>query len=187
MSYWQLFYHFVWSTKYRAPLITAELEPILYGHIRHKAISFGGVIFALNGTADHVHLVTAVPPTIPIAKFVGQVKAVSSGRINKSNLLPHSFYWQEEYGVFSFDKKRLPNFVEYVERQKEHHAQQNLIPILERDGDNEHRGKTTSSVYTVKEASTPYRVAPHNDDWWATMLALDDEQFPPSPTGATPT
>jgi hypothetical protein len=43
------------------------------------------------------------------------------------------FYWQEEYGVFSFDRKRLPNFIGYVERQKDHHTQGTIIPVLERD------------------------------------------------------
>jgi hypothetical protein len=42
------------------------------------------------------------------------------------------FFWQDEYGAFTLDRKRLPDFVGYVERQKEHHAQNRLIPILER-------------------------------------------------------
>ena len=43
-----------------------------------------------------------------------------------------SLFWQDEYGVFSFDAKRLPNYVAYVENQKTHHAQHSVIPILER-------------------------------------------------------
>ena len=47
---------------------------------------------------------------------------------------PSSRMWieSEEYGVFSFDGKRLPNYIAYVERQKEHHTQHTTIPILER-------------------------------------------------------
>ena len=57
MPYWQLFYHIVWSTKNREPLLTPEIEPIIYGYLRAKAIGLGAVVFALNGVLDHVHLV----------------------------------------------------------------------------------------------------------------------------------
>ncbi|KPV49110.1 hypothetical protein SE17_34455, partial [Kouleothrix aurantiaca] len=45
------------------------------------------------------------------------------------------FRWQEEYGAFSFDAKRLPNFVAYVEAQKQHHALHTEIAALERTDD----------------------------------------------------
>jgi hypothetical protein len=28
------------------------------------------------------------------------------------------FFWQREYGAFSFDGKRLPNYIAYVRQQK---------------------------------------------------------------------
>jgi len=131
MPYWQLFYHVIWTTKQRRPLITSSVEPIIHGFLRRKAVDLGATVFALNGMADHVHLVVAIPPKISVSKFVGQVKAVASTKFNKlsSNELP--FFWQKEYGVFSFDRKRLPNYVAYVRRQKEHHVQGTTIAILE--------------------------------------------------------
>lgn len=65
MPYWQLFYHIVWSTKDRLPLLTPEAEPIIYGFLRGKAIGLGATLFALNGIADHVHMVAAIPPKSP--------------------------------------------------------------------------------------------------------------------------
>lgn len=135
MAYWQLFYHIVWSTKYRQKIITPEIEPIVHNHLRAKAIGLGGTVFALNGTDDHVHIISSIPPKIAVATFIGQIKAVASTKLNQSGLLSEKFYWQEKYGVFSFDRKRLPNFIAYVERQKEHHANQTTIPILERDNE----------------------------------------------------
>ena len=38
-------------------------------------------------------------------------------------------------GVFSFDGKRLSNYIAYVECQKEHHAQNTTISVLERTDD----------------------------------------------------
>jgi putative transposase len=135
MPYCQLFYHLIWSTKNRLPLLTAQVEPVVHDFLRSKAIGLGATVFALNGTQDHVHVVVSIPPKIAVARFVGQVKAVASTRFNKSMPDGPLFFWQEEYGAFSFDAKRLPNYVAYVNNQKEHHAQNTLIPVLERTTD----------------------------------------------------
>ncbi len=132
MPYWQLFYHIVWTTKNREPLLTPTIEPIVHEFLRNKAIGLGATVFALNGMADHVHVVVAVPPKIAVATFVGQVKGVTSAKLNKLTSLSHPFFWQDEYGVFSFDRKRLSNHVAYVKRQKEHHTRGTIIPALER-------------------------------------------------------
>jgi putative transposase len=135
MPYCQLFYHLIWSTKNRLPLLTAQVEPVIHDFLRAKAIGLGATVFALNGTQDHVHVVVSIPPKIAVARFVGQVKAVASTRFNKSVPDGPLFFWQDEYGAFSFDAKRLPNYVAYVNNQKEHHSQNTFIPILERTAD----------------------------------------------------
>ncbi len=135
MPYCQLFYHLIWSTKNRLPLLTAQVEPVVHDFLRAKAIGLGATVFALNGTADHVHAVVSIPPKIAVARFVGQIKAVASTKFNQSVPDGPLFFWQEEYGAFSFDAKRLPNYVAYVNNQKDHHAQNTLIPVLERTAD----------------------------------------------------
>lgn len=135
MPYWQLFYHAIWSTRYREPLISADLEPFLHGLLRGKATGLGAEVFALNGMEDHVHLVISIPPKLAVAELIGKVKGASSARLNKSGRLNRPFYWQEEYAVLSFDAKRLPRYVAYVRNQKTHHARAELIPILERSGE----------------------------------------------------
>lgn len=153
MPFYQLFYHLVWTTKNREPLLTPNVESVIYGFLRSKAIGLGGVLFALNGSVDHVHMVVAIPPAIAVAKFIGQVKAVASTKFNKSGM-GHEFFWQEEYGAFSFDSKRLPNYIAYVERQKEHHAQGTTIPILERTtGEGVVRITEASPTYVLNEAA----------------------------------
>jgi putative transposase len=135
LPYWQLFYHGVWATRYREPLISTELEPVIYGLLRGKAVGLGAEVFALNGMEDHVHIVVAIPPKLSVAGFIGKVKAATSTRFNKSGLLNRPFFWQEEYAVLSFDRKRLPRYVAYVQNQKAHHAQAKVIPVLERTGE----------------------------------------------------
>ena len=153
MPYYQLFYHLVWATKNREPLLSPSVEPVILGFLRSKAIGLGGVLFALNCMVDHVHMVVTIPPSIAVAKFVGQVKAVASTRFNKSGIGP-DFFWQEEYGAFTLDSKRLPNFIDYVERQKEHHARGTAIPILERtSGEGVVRISESATIYVVNDAA----------------------------------
>ena len=161
MPYWQLFYHIVWSAKNREPLLTPEVEPMIHGFLRSKAVGLGATVFALNGVQDHVHVVVSIPPKIAVAKFVGQIKAVGSTKFNKTGPR-QAFFWQKEYGAFSFDAKRLPNYVAYVERQKEHHAQNTIIPILER--------VSSAAPAMVRESDAIYTA--QDADWRREMAAL---------------
>ena len=82
MPYWKLYYHFVFGTKDRLPLITSTLEPELYRVMAGKAREMGGLVHALEGTEDHVHLAVSVPPKLAPAKFIGDVKGNCSYYVN---------------------------------------------------------------------------------------------------------
>jgi putative transposase len=133
MSYWKLFYHFVWGTKDRRLLIDPKLEPGLYRAIIAKAQEMGGHVHAIGGMEDHVHLAVSVPPKVALAKFIGDVKGNSSHYINYVVKPGFDFHWQDEYGVLSFGEKNLPAVIRYIQNQKQHHIEGNLIPTMEHD------------------------------------------------------
>ena len=122
MAYTKLFYHIIWSTKYREPTITSQIEDKLHGYVARKAISLGAIVYAVNGIEDHVHIAVSIPPTIAISKFIGQIKAVASTKINQSGLCDEKFYWQSSYSIFSFRESELTLVVRYINNQKLHHA-----------------------------------------------------------------
>jgi putative transposase len=132
MALWRLYYHFVWATKERQPLIDPNQENDLYNYIIGKADALKCIIHAINGTADHIHLIASVPPTLAIAEFVKNIKGSSAHYVNHA-LSPASrnFGWQAGYGVFSLGRKQLEQAVTYVLNQKSHHAQGTLISTLE--------------------------------------------------------
>ncbi len=132
MPYWRLFYHVVWATKGREPLIGDSFVSALYQRVTDKAVQLGSSVHAVGGTEDHIHLAVSVPPIIAVSELVRQVKGGSSHFINHELDLPVSFAWQTEYGVLSFGQKQLSGVIEYIRGQKQHHAQQTTIPILER-------------------------------------------------------
>ena len=131
MPYWKLYYHIVWGTKNRLPLIEPAWEEELFGYIRGKAIALECIPHAINGMAEHIHVVISIPPKLCLATTIGKLKGASFHRINEVFVSHRSFAWQAEYGIFSFSEKALSKIVEYVNNQKRHHAENLLNGILE--------------------------------------------------------
>jgi REP element-mobilizing transposase RayT len=134
MPYWRLYYHFVWGTKNRVPVINESFEAPLHGAMAAKAGELGGIVHAIGGIQDHVHLAVSVPPKLALSRFIGQVKGNSSHFVNHVLRLDFSFYWQEEYGVQSFGERNLPYVVRYVKNQREHHEEGTIVDRLEQVG-----------------------------------------------------
>jgi putative transposase len=132
MALWKIYYHFVWATKYRAPLIHASWETDLYKYVIGKADRLSCIVHAVNGTEDHIHVVATVPPSLSVADFVKNIKGSSSHYRNKMALPgTERLQWQTGYGVFSLGSQQLGRAVAYVENQKQHHAQNQLWQALE--------------------------------------------------------
>ncbi len=130
MSYWRLFYHAVWSTQDRQPLIDPAWEKELYGYLWGKATALDCIPHAINGMPDHLHAVISIPPRLAVAAIIGQLKGASSHHINEE-YLGGKFAWQGEYSIFSVSESALEKVVGYVNGQKRHHAERTLIDILE--------------------------------------------------------
>jgi REP element-mobilizing transposase RayT len=131
-TYTELFYHLIWATHDREPLIVAELEPRLFGQIRHKCQEIRIQVHALNGMPDHVHLVCTIPPSLSVSEAIRSVKGASSHFVNHLVPCNQPFAWQEGYGALTFSKRDLKTIVAYVDGQKQHHASRRLSDAMER-------------------------------------------------------
>ncbi|HEY5297786.1 MAG TPA: IS200/IS605 family transposase [Verrucomicrobiae bacterium] len=138
MSYVSSYFHCVFSTKERRPLITPELRerlwPFLGGIARQnkmKAVEIGGV-------ADHVHLLLSLPATIPISKAMQLIKGGSSKWVHETFPNQRLFSWQEEYGAFSVSVSQLDKTIAYIRGQPEHHRkltfQEEFLMLLKKHG-----------------------------------------------------
>ncbi len=136
MPYWELFYHFVWTTKYRAPTLEEAWETELHKVVVARCKKLESWVYAISGVQDHVHLAVAIPPKHAPSTVIAQIKGNSTHFINHVIQPPHQFAWQTEYGVRSFSKSQLPWIVAYIRNQKEHHALGTLHSDLEpKEGD----------------------------------------------------
>jgi putative transposase len=131
--YWELFYHFVWRTKESAPMLTGNVERLTHKYLIHRALQTPeAIVHAVGGTDDHVHMAVSLPPTIELAKWIGELKGACSHEINHGPCGRDALAWQTGYGVVSFGRGDLPWVVQYVRSQREHHAAGKVEERLER-------------------------------------------------------
>ena len=131
-NYLRLYYHFVWATWDRTPLLTGDVEKKAYALIRQQVTIQQAEVIAIGGIEDHVHLLVSVPPTAALSDFIKAVKGVSSLALNAAFARPAwSFKWQGRYGVITVCPSHVGLIRGYVENQKPHHADQNLWPSCE--------------------------------------------------------
>ncbi len=136
MSYVSSYFHCVFSTKERRPLITPALRnrlwPFLGGIARQnkmKAIEIGGV-------EDHVHILLSLPSTMAISKALQLMKGGSSKWVHETFPEHRLFAWQEEYGAFSVSVSQLDKTIEYIKGQEAHHRritfQEEFLALLKK-------------------------------------------------------
>lgn len=125
--------HCVFSTKQRANLIRhpEALWRYLAVVARDKKIA----LLAAGGTANHVHLLLAVPPVLPLATALRELKAHSSRWMREHG---QRFAWQEGYGAFSVSQSQRRTVMDYIAAQQAHHAkwsfEQEFMILLHKSG-----------------------------------------------------
>ena len=144
MPFWRNYYHLIWTTKQRAPIIHDDIEGPLFGYIVKKASQMGVFVYAINGTEDHVHMVVAIPPQQSVADVVKTLKGSSSNYVNQSIQPNGHFEWQRGYGCLTLGEKQRSIAEEYVRNQKQHHAEQSANHWLE------HTSETDEGPLTLK-------------------------------------
>jgi len=125
--------HVVFATKGRRKLITDadKIWAYMRGIARNYQIDFE----AIGGTANHVHILLALPPKLSLSHAMRAIKANSSKWMNGNG---HPFAWQEGYAAFSVSASNLAQVAEYVRNQPEHHRhmtfEEEFLALLKKHG-----------------------------------------------------
>jgi REP element-mobilizing transposase RayT len=75
-------------------------------------------LIAIGGTHNHIHLLLAVPPAMPLARAVQDLKGNSSRWLAE---ISRGFGRQQGYGAFSVSESRRQAVVDYIAAQEQHH------------------------------------------------------------------
>jgi putative transposase len=118
-SYAALYYHLVWSTKHRAPLIQPEWRDRLYAYMGGILRERGNKLLIAGGVEDHVHLLCSLGREDSVRDTVQTIKTNSSKWLRSE--LSHNFHWQDGYGAFTVSPSALAAVERYIRNQAEHH------------------------------------------------------------------
>jgi len=121
----------MWATWDRHPLLTPEMEVLVYSCIQAECAKMGAELIAIGGLPDHVHLLARVPAALSVAELVKQVKGTSSHLANHSGATNSAFKWQGAYGAFTVSKGSVKKLSDYIARQKQHHADRTVYQEYE--------------------------------------------------------
>jgi putative transposase len=137
-TFTSLHYHLIFSTKNRHPWIAADLEQRIWQYLGGIARDNQMKALQVGGIEDHVHIVLGAPPTMALSKILQLLKGGSSKWIHENFPALAAFEWQDGYGAFSVSKSQVPEVVEYVANQREHHCaqtfQEEFRALLKRHG-----------------------------------------------------
>ena len=130
-AYSQLYYHFVWATYERKPLIDLLWEQQMYGYIVSRCKAQGILPLAIGGEETHIHLLLRAWPDMLPAEIAGGIKGSSSHFVNHQCSIHNHFSWQKGYGVFSICSQHIKDVIEYIRNQKQHHCSGTAISEFE--------------------------------------------------------
>jgi putative transposase len=136
-TYLSLYYHFIFSTKGREPIIAASWRAKLHGYFRGVVEGLGGECEIVGGTGDHVHLLVRLKAMHRLADFMRELKKASSVWIREDRA-QRGFAWQEGYAAFTVSVSAVDEVRGYIENQEEHHRERSfreeLVIMLKRAG-----------------------------------------------------
>jgi putative transposase len=115
-----LYFHVIFATKNREPLIDAQWEDRLFAFIGGIVRNADGKLLAAGGAADHVHLLLCLSPSHFIPDLMRDLKRDSSKWVN-NEIGVRTFAWQEGYGIFSVSVSAIDSVTGYIRTQREHH------------------------------------------------------------------
>ena len=120
-TFTQIYYHIVFSTKNREPVLLADKRDNLFrytwGILKNKDCH----LYRIGGVEDHVHILTSLHPTIALADLVKEIKTSTSSWIKDENIFPGFTHWQDGYGAFTVSHSDKDAVIEYITGQEEHH------------------------------------------------------------------
>ena len=120
-TYTNLLTHMIFSTKERRPLLNAALKERLFPYMGGIIRNLKGTALSINGPADHVHILMALPPTVAVATAASKIKSNSTGWVHDEFKACPAFKWQIGYGGFSVSESNVEKVMKYIADQEEHH------------------------------------------------------------------
>ncbi|MDD4890368.1 MAG: IS200/IS605 family transposase [Phycisphaerae bacterium] len=132
MSFTNLLYHAVFSTKERRPAIVPDLRSRLYEYTGGIFRGEGGTQLEIGGIADHLHILFKMRPDQCLSDLMRLLKTNSSAWARERSADWPG--WQDQYSGFTVSESQVGAVRQYIATQEEHHRKMSfrdeLIALL---------------------------------------------------------
>lgn len=118
--------HIIFSTKGRAPLLSAEIRPRVHAYLATALQTLGCKGINVGGVEDHVHILCLFTKTHSTTDMIKVIKQDSSKFAKTLNASMFDFHWQSGYGLFGVSPSLFDVVREYVHRQEDHHRKESF-------------------------------------------------------------
>lgn len=122
--------HLIFSTKNREPSLDSALRARLFAYIKGVIERCNGHTLAINGMAEHVHMLVVIPPDRSVSDMVRLIKSNSSKWIREEFYTLRGFAWQSGFSAFSVSESQIANVRKYIGSQEEHHRKKSYLEEL---------------------------------------------------------
>ena len=120
-TYTQLYFHIVFAVKGRNNFISKQWKDDLYKYLSGIIANKDQKLMIVNGMPNHIHLLIGTKPNCNLSDLIRDIKANSSKWINEKKFTNFHFEWQTGFGAFTVSQSVVPNVIEYIKNQEEHH------------------------------------------------------------------
>ncbi len=120
-SHRQILYHIIFGTKYRKPAISQDHKIELYKYIWGIIKNKNCILYQINGSNDHIHILSDLHPSVSLANFVKDIKVATSLWMKESGYYPEFEGWAEGYGAFTYAYRDKGTLTKYIKNQERHH------------------------------------------------------------------
>ena len=137
-TYTQIYIHIVFAVEGRQNLIQPNHNDELQKYITGIVSGQKQKLIAINNMPDHVHMLVGLKADAALSELVQDIKAGSSGFINRKGWVRGRFGWEEGFGAFSYSRSQLDTVIHYIQEQQKHHARKTFreeyVELLEKFG-----------------------------------------------------
>ncbi|MDR2706639.1 MAG: IS200/IS605 family transposase [Planctomycetaceae bacterium] len=137
-SYRQILYHIVFCTYNRQNTLPTMHHESLYKYIWGIIKNRKGILYRINGTENHIHLLSDLHPAVSLSDYIKEIKVASNKWIKENNNFPAFTAWAEGYCALTYAYRDKQMIIEYIKHQKEHHKkvmfEEEYVKMLQESG-----------------------------------------------------
>lgn len=132
MSFTQIYYHIVFSTKGRVAVLNVDRRREVYNYMWGILRNNNCHVYRIGGTHDHLHLLFSLHTTVCLADLIRDLKTATTSWIKNNNIYQSFPGWQDRYGGFTQSHAEHRKLIQYIRNQQEHHKNETSLEEFKR-------------------------------------------------------